>query len=218
MSPFGKEALVVDEPGPFETHLTLALDPAQPIDPLRAFAEQASLKFTHILLDNGQNPSQPMLTRHAPGPLSRELAEVANLTRALADRKLDVIRVKIEIAADNPCVPQGIDQARAGARGRYFEHHVKLLLGQRTEMTALQELARRHDARLSRNALRTRDDGQQERFLTQRRYQVDRQTARLHLDALLNELTQRNYQIIDIEEEYVIYDSNQSIDAGWMDH
>lgn len=206
-----------DQPGPFETHLTLALDPAHPIDTLRAFAEQVSLKFTHILLDNGQTPSQPMLTRHAPGPLSLELAEVAKLTRALADRKFDVTRVKIEIAADNPCVPQSIDQARASAPDRYFEHHIKLLLGQRTEMTVLQDLARRHDAHLSRNALRTRDDGQQERFLTQRWYQVNRPTARLHLDALLNELAQRNYQIIDIEEEYVIYDSNQSIDAGWID-
>jgi hypothetical protein len=209
---------VIDEPGPFETHLTVALDAQRPIESLRAFAKEAGFKFTHILLDAGQTPSQPMLTRHAAGPLTLELAAVAQLSSALAKRNFAVTRVKIETAVDNLCVPQSVEQARTSAPGRYFEHHIKLLLGAQTEMTALKDLAHRHDAHLSRNALRTRDDGLQERFITQRWYRVKRHTARLRLDALLHALRQENYQVIDIEEEYVIYDSNQSIDAGWMDH
>jgi hypothetical protein len=67
---------------------------------------------------------------------------------------------------------------------------------------------------VSRNARRVRPDGRQERFVTQRLYRVGRETAKQHLDSLLNALNP--YEVLEIEEEFVVYDDNVTVDAGWF--
>jgi len=204
-------------PGDFETHLTVRLADGQTVESLRAAPAARGLKCTHIVLARGRSASQPMLTRDGRGTLAGQLAEAAALRRALEADGFVVSRVKVEAAPWNQGVPQSDADGAAHPADRYFEHHVKLLLDDRADLHALARLAARHGAHLSHNALRRRDDGRLERFVTQRCHGVGRHTARARLEALLAELHSECYEVIDVEEEFVVYDSDLSLDAGWIE-
>lgn len=202
--------------GEFETHVTVRAGDAVAVDSLRAWADHHRLAFHHIVLDRGQTPSQPMIGRRGRGGLSGELAAAVVLGRLLDAAGFDVSRVKIEAAPANCDVPDS-DGAAADHPGRYFEHHVKLALDPATDLAALRVLAVGHSAHLSRNARRVREDGRQERFVTQRCHAVGRVAARGRLDDLLSALASGGYAVVSVEEEFVVYDSAPGIDAGWLD-
>jgi hypothetical protein len=196
--------------GPFETHLTLAT--TRPHEELERFAATHRLKFTHILLSRGRQPSQPMLTRHASGTLAGELAAAHALAATCAASGFAVTRIKIEVAPDNPHAPVHPEQITPETG--YWEHHVKLLLPPDADLPALAAIARPHGAHLSRNARRIRTDAHEERFLTQRLHQATRDQARAALDALLAVL--HDHTLLQVEEEFVVHDSNLALDAGWI--
>jgi hypothetical protein len=202
--------------GEFETHITVRLGQADEVRALRAWGAKHDLKCLHILLDRGQCVSQPMLTRRGHGMLSTELATATQLSRELGDAGFEVTRIKIEAGPTNRDVPQTDTDAIRDHRNRYFEHHIKLLLDPLTDIKTLTQLAERHFAHLSRNVLRVSENGGQERFVTQRCYSVGRVAARQFLDDLLSELEQSGYRVIDVEEEFVVHDSNAEVDAGWI--
>jgi hypothetical protein len=78
-----------------------------------------------------------------------------------------VVRVKIEAAPWNEGVPRSDEDARDDL---YFEHHVKVqqLTSDLRGLVTLIRAVIGHDAHVSVNARRTRADGFQERFVTQR--------------------------------------------------
>jgi hypothetical protein len=156
------------------------------------------LKFSHIVLDRGNTTSQPMLTIPGSGTLTEQFELIGEWTRLLSKASLHPRRVKVEAAPDNVGVPQADKDA---VEGRYFEHHVKLLLpdddiARRVELTRLLEPLH---ARLSRNARRQRPDGAQERFVTQRCHREGRINARAQLDVLLPRLRETGYPILEVE-------------------
>ena len=203
--------------GEFETHVTVRADEEANVDRLRAWARRRNLKCTHIILARGTAASQPMVTRRGRGHLDAEHAAAAELADALRTEGFDITRIKIEAAPGTSGVPASTDQARKHPRERHFEHHVKLLLDAGVDIRALTALAQLHAAHVSRNALRRRDDGREERFVTQRCFGVGRTRARARLDALVEALKLHGYPIIDVEEEFVVYDSNVALDAGWIE-
>src|SRR5688572_26800386 len=145
--------------GEFETHLTVRLADGQTAEALRAAPAARGLKCTHIVLARGRTASQPMLTRTGNGTLSEQLANAATLRGALEADGFPVSRIKVEAAPWNEGVPRTDADGAAHPPDRYFEHHAKLLLDEGADVAALAELAQRHAAHLSRNALRRRDDG-----------------------------------------------------------
>ncbi|MFB7666442.1 hypothetical protein ACFC1R_21230 [Kitasatospora sp. NPDC056138] len=213
-APGSEDAPLTALRGDFEVHLTVRPGAA---DALAHWAAGKGLKFTHILLDRGAAVSQPMLTLRSSG----SFAEVAEVTRRTAEQVTEagfaVLRVKVEAVPWAAGVPQSdADAARLGA-DRYFEHHVKLLLSEADDTNALAELAARHSAHLSRNARRVRADGLRERFVTQRCRLTGLATAGRRLDALVAELTAEGHQIASMEREFVALDSDETLDAGWID-
>jgi hypothetical protein len=204
----------VEFEGEFETHITVrTADPAA-LGTLQTWAEHHHLAFHHIVLDRGQTPSQPMVSRRRSGGLSTELTAAEELARLLGAAGFDVVRIKIEAAPWNRGVPDaGPDPEHAD---RYFEHHVKLVLDPATDLARLTALAEAHSAHLSRNARRVRADGRPERFVTQRCRAVGRSTARARLDALVSALAGNEYVVVSVEEEFVVYDSAPGVDAGWL--
>lgn len=206
----------MDFTGHFETHFTIRLDGTAGVEELRNWGAAHGLKCLHIILDRGASASQPMLTRRGSGVLANELRIANELSRQMAESSFHVTRIKIEAACTNRDVP-ATDADATAHPARYFEHHLKLLLNPQTDMAALATLAQEHGAHLSRNALTSREDGRGERFVTQRCHLVGRQTARCRLDALLNTLKMRGYPILEVEEEFVVFDSNGDIDAGWIE-
>ncbi|MCG8927935.1 nucleotidyl transferase AbiEii/AbiGii toxin family protein [Lentzea sp. CC55] len=194
--------------GEFELHLTGS---EWQVEELAAFARAHQVKFSHIELHGGKVWSQPMLTIGARGTID-EVRAVAGQWRArMHEADLFVVRVKVEAAPWNEGVPQTDEEADAAL---YFEHHVKLRLPEGDWYTELYRAAAPHEAHISRNARRTRADGSEERFVTQRCFGVGRVTAKRRLDALLAAL--HAFEVVEVEEEYVVDDDALHIDDGWI--
>ncbi|TXI49274.1 MAG: hypothetical protein E6Q50_08790 [Lysobacter sp.] len=199
--------------GEFEIHLTIAaLDDAALLEAAR-FAQARSLKFAHIVLPRGAVASQPMLSWRARGAFEAQLRSAAVVADDLRAADIDVVRIKIEAAPTNPDVPQ------FGACVRpehYLECHCKFLLDERADIEALAALVMAHGGHLSRNARRVRADGCQERFATLRRRDGGVDGIAHDAMALRDAMTPYVREVLSSEIEYVVYDSNLAIDAGWL--
>jgi len=202
--------------GEFETHITVGLKDSNQFEALQAWGIARGLKFIHIVLDRGIHVSQLMLTRHGKGGLTDQLKIASDSSKSLNAEGLSVARIKIEAAPWNQDVPQSNAEAVNHPGDRYFEHHIKLLLEPSANIVTLRELAEAHSAHLSRNVLRIRNDDYRERFVTQRCLAVGRVEARQQLQNLLNAIAPLGYLVLEVEEEFVVYDSNLKIDAGWI--
>lgn len=203
--------------GEFETHLTVSAGSTEKIDRLAAFAVGRSVKFTHIVLDGGSTPLQPMLTLPGRGTLASQIEATRELARDLASGGFDVVRVKVEAAPWNDGVPSDDAAAPLLDSSLYFEHHVKLVLGPADSRGELSAVIAPFGARLSRNARRRRDDGKAEWFATQRCYRVGRSSSGARLAALLGALEHAGYQPVEVEREFVVHDDAPSVDRGWLD-
>lgn len=205
--------------GEFETHLSVEAHDEQ-IPGLQKWAEQHGWRCLHIVLARGTTVSQPMLTRRACGHLVEQIQAASKQAIRLAHAGFPVTRVKVEAAPWNAGVPQDEQEAsRVGRRPEhngYFEHHVKLVLAGGADEAELAGMAMKHGAHLSRNALRMRADGHSERFVTQRVH-GGRNGAQCRLDALLVDLQPLGHPVLEVEQEYVVYDSNESMEAGWIE-
>ncbi|MCP9210737.1 hypothetical protein [Streptomyces cucumeris] len=201
--------------GPLETHVTVDC-PVSATDRLAAWAAARGFGFTHIVLARGRTPSQPMLNLRGDGPatLWRDTAE--RVAAELAADGFRPVRVKTEAAPWAAGVPQDDTAAMAHGPGRYFEHHIKLLLPAEWDRTPLDRLAVPHGAHVSWNARRFRDDGRQERFLTQRCHGVGRATAERRLSALLGAVHHAGLPPLEVEREFVLHDTNLTLDNGWI--
>lgn len=202
--------------GDFEYHLTVRCG-GQAIDELARWAASRRLKFTHIVLDRGRSVSQPMLTARGSGALTDVMAAADATMSELRAGGFTVARVKIEAAPWTTGVPRSDEEAVALGAARYFEHHVKVLLPAGTDAAALAATATPHSAHLSRNTRRVRDDGRQERFVTQRCRRVGLRTAGRRLDALVTAVRAAGYEVGAVEREFVVVDSDESLDEGWID-
>ena len=201
--------------GDFETHFTITLDESGNLAALSDWGQHHELKCLAIVLDRGTAPSQPMLTRHSRGTLTQEKANAAEISRQLTEAGFTVSRIKIEAAPTNADVPRS--DAEAGVQtDRYFEHHLKILLESDTDLMPLKQIAEQHAAHLSRNALKFREDGKQERFVTQRCFSAGSVTAHQQFELLLHALTTASYTLLKTEAEFVVYDSNLALDDGWI--
>jgi len=191
----------------FEYHVTVSGDEAAAAR-LAAWAAERGVKFTHIVLARGETVSQPMLTARADGTAETALADASALAGELRATGFEVTRVKVEAS---PFI-EGLDRTP----DRYFEHHIKLLLPPGVDEAALAELATPHGAHLSRNARRVREDGRAERFVTQRCHRTGTEDAVAELDRLIEALREAGHEMLGVEREYVVYDSNPAVDAGWI--
>ncbi len=203
--------------GDFETHVTVRLGsrPGDEAD-LAEWAGRHEMKYTRIALDRGETSDQPMLTYLGRGTLTQQRGIVEDVVRRLRGDGFDVIRAKIEAAPSNADVPQTTDEA-ADLPDCYFEHHIKLAFADGDEVAAVRDLVEPHGAYLSRNARRALDGGRHERFVTARCHGVGRPEARRRLDDLVAALTRAGHQPVEIIEEFVVYDDNPAVDAGWLE-
>jgi hypothetical protein len=201
--------------GDFETHVTVRCD-AESLARLDRWAAAAALKVTHIVLARGRMTSQPMLTYTAAGTLEEQLEKANDRVAALAAAGFDPVRVKIEASPWTDGVPVDDAQAQQHDPYRYFEHHAKIRLAPGTDLGALAARVAPHGAHLSWNARRTLGAGRHERFVTQRCHLVGVHSAGRRLQALVASLTASEVQIVSLEREFVVYDSDMTIDDGWI--
>ena len=206
-----------DFTGAFETHLTVVLPsgPTGDEEALRRWAESHGMKYTRILLDRGGTRDQPMLTYRGQGVLAVQWERARERARRLRSEGFGVARVKIEAAPWNADVPRTAEESAALPSHCYFEHHVKLVLADDTDLGAVRRLGERHAAHVSWNARRGAVPGGHERFVTQRCRGVGRPEARRRLEALLRDLARSGHPAVEVEEEFVVHDDNPGVDSGW---
>ncbi|TCB90757.1 hypothetical protein E0H26_26570 [Micromonospora zingiberis] len=200
--------------GDFDIHLTVAATGAGHRH-LAEVGTRLAMKFTEIALARGAQPTQPMFTLTGHGDLAGQRVRAAERAEALRAEGLRVLRTKIEAAPWNADLPADDEAARREPAGRYFEHHVKLLLDAE-DLVGLAEAVEPYGAHLSRNARRHRPDGRHERFVTQRCHRVGQPTARTWLARLRAVLDGRGHPVLGVEEEYVVHDDNVGLDDGWL--
>jgi hypothetical protein len=203
--------------GTFEAHVTVAADTPAERERFRALCGELGVKCVLIELPEGESRSQPMTSSYHRGELAAVVGEVSGLSQRLRDAGFPVTRLKLEAVATNDGVPETDAEARALPADNYFEFHVKLLLPADADLAALRACCARHDARLSRNALKSSADGRSERFATLRLYHVGRATAFAHCDRLADDLSSAGFAVGGRLREYSLYDSAVGLDAGWID-
>jgi hypothetical protein len=202
--------------GDFETHVTVSCEDAE-VEGLAAWAESKAVKLTHVVLARGRVRSQPMLTYTGSGTSDQQRTLSLILVSDLLESGYDVTRVKVEAAPWTSGVPHTDAEARALGPEYYFEHHIKLLCS--TDSVDLADLAAQvepHGAHLSWNARRVRDDGRAERFVTQRCHGVGDASAIAALSDLSAMLISDGREIVSAEREFVVFDSDASLDDGWI--
>ncbi|MGW1719339.1 hypothetical protein [Streptomyces sp. NPDC002156] len=200
----------------YETHVTVHCQSAAEAERLGRWATGAGLKLTHIVLARGRMTTQPMLTLTGSPSYADESARAREVAARLRADGFDPVRVKIESSPWAPEVPR-----EPCADGRYFEHHVKVRLPADADLDALAARVVPYGAHLSWNARRVVRGGRwTERFVTQRCRGVDATGAGLALERLLAELRRHRaveLEVVDVEREFVLYDSDLSVDDGWID-
>ncbi|MFI5997759.1 hypothetical protein ACIBAC_38610 [Streptomyces sp. NPDC051362] len=177
---------------------------------LRRWAAAAGLKLTHIVLARGRMRDQPMLTLSGSSSYVEQSDRVRDVVAGLRADGFEPVRVKTESTPWAAEVP-----ARLGRDDeRYFEHHVKLLLDAKTDLSALAARVVPHGAHLSWNALRVRAGARHERFVTQRCRGTGADGAGRALERLLRDLD--GFMVLGVEREFVLHDSDLSVDDGWL--
>jgi hypothetical protein len=203
--------------GTFESHVTTEAADAASRQRFRDVCRRLGIKCVLIELPDGTTPSQPMTACYHHGAIGEVLAEVAAICHGLRAADFPITRVKLEAVATNEGIPDSDEEAAHRPAGDYFEFHVKLLLSADADLGALASCCGRHSARLSRNALKTEQDGRAERFVTLRLYGVGRRTAFARQGALERDLVAAGFAVVNRQREYTIFDSAESLDAGWID-
>lgn len=200
--------------GEFEVHVTVRVSGTK-LAEFRAWCQTRECKCAGIVLARGDHVEQPMATwRRSNAILSEVIGEARQRAAELEHAELPVVRVKVEADPHNDEVPEHDPDDS----GNYFEHHVKLIRDAAANVEPLLQACVKHGAHLSRNAWRQAAHGQEERFVTLRCHRVGRLSSELQLQQLLAVLREIGEQIIDIESEYSVYDSNLDLDAGWLSH
>ncbi|ELP65008.1 hypothetical protein ACKI1I_40900 [Streptomyces turgidiscabies] len=203
----------------YETHITVRCGTSAETERLGRWASAAGLKLTHIVLARGRMPAQPMLTLSGSPSFADESARARKVAALLRADGFEPVRVKIESSPWAPEVPSEpcLDE-------RYFEHHVKLRLTMDADLETLAARVVPHGAHLSWNARRVARSGRRtERFVTQRCRGVDAAGAGRALERLLAELRGSTaavlpgLEVIGVEREFVLYDSDLSVDDGWIE-
>ncbi|MFQ6398048.1 hypothetical protein ACLMAJ_31980 [Nocardia sp. KC 131] len=200
--------------GDFEAHITVgAADPGTAAA-LERYAAHHDMKFTHIVLLRGRTPDQPMLTVRRSGTARAVRDWIDTVVTGLSEAGFEVTRVKLEATPWAEGVPGTDNEAAVLGPQYYFEHHIKLLLPADAVPEQLAEAVTGHRAHVSANARRFRPDGRTERFVTQRCRGVGNRTAEARLADLLAVLP--DYRILSVEREFVVIDTNESVDEGWI--
>lgn len=174
-------------------------------------------KYTHIVLSKGNSPSQKMITKRVNDSLGSAYKICQNASKALARMGYSVVRKKIEVPPWSRLAPITKEDVNFNHGGCYFESHIKMIIGDNEQaIENFTKIAEYCGAQLSRNAFKETKNGVCERFITQRSYNCDMAENQRNLSRLLYYLVNWNQDILEIEKEYVVYDSNLGLDYGWL--
>lgn len=204
--------------GPIELHITVVLDNTESErERFNSACKAQNGKSIWIELEDGQTKNQPMYgIRFARSTPRQQTDRISQLVTAFA-ADFSIIRVKVEAHPNNDNIPQSDSATANEPADCYFEHHLALELSPTADLEKLKGDLAAYDGYLSRNRFKTLNkNGLEVRFVTQRYHRLGRPNAEAKLNRLIEYLKSINLAIVDIEQEYNVFDSNLPLDTGWM--
>jgi hypothetical protein len=159
--------------------------------------------------------------------------EAFHLSQSIVQAGFNITRLKIEAMISNVGVPQTEADASSLSSENYFEFHIKLLLPSGADLSSLKQICTENSAHLSNNVFKILSGGMfaseqkhmlinfllgfTHRFVTLRLYGVGKLTAEEKFNSCVFSLDNAGYSITSKMREYAVYDTNVSLDSGWID-
>ena len=153
----------------------------------------------------GDYPIQPMLTFMINGSSEMVTSVVKEIETDMQNKNIPIIRTKIESMAHNKGV---IDKCY---NDHYFEFHFKVKINSTKEWNKLVELIVPYGGHLFYNPYSKTLDP----IMTIRSYDSLTELENIY-SLLVKILEDNNFYIIELEQEYSVYDSNVDLDKNWL--
>jgi hypothetical protein len=202
--------------GTFESHVTVRAESPERVKRFRDLCRANNLKCILIELAQGLYHSQPMTTTHHQGSLENAIAEARAIAQYLGSNGFEVTRVKVEADPTTSGVPRTEEEASRLAAANYFEFHLLVTLARPSELPALSVLCAEYNAHLSMNTFKQSAVEETERFVTMRLKGMGGVRASKLFDNLAGAIERAGYRTSRRVQEYVVYDTNLTLDDGWM--
>eukprot|EP01103_Thecamoeba_quadrilineata_P016770 TRINITY_DN5709_c0_g1_i1.p1 TRINITY_DN5709_c0_g1~~TRINITY_DN5709_c0_g1_i1.p1 ORF type:complete len:401 (+),score=59.81 TRINITY_DN5709_c0_g1_i1:107-1309(+) len=207
--------------GVFEVHITVMTKISPSFeDEKRNFKDvchKNNCRAILIELPTGDEKFQMMTSSYHRGELCEVKPYAFQLAQRFVKEGFPVSRLKIEAIMSNTGVPLTNEEASTLSKENYFEFHYKLSLRKERDIESLRKICQKEGAHLSRNALKTLENGIEERFVTQRFYSIGKEVAEKRFDSCRDSLIRSGLELLQTMKEYAVYDSNVYLDSGWID-
>lgn len=200
----------------FESHITIELNNKMALTKFQTLCQQLQVKCLLIELPIKVNNFQPMTSLYHKGSFEKVFNEVTSMAQRIMNNGFQVVRVKIEALITNFGIPITEEEAKKFPTN-YFEFHVLVELSSQEEMEKLKIICEKHQAHLSQNAFKKSLKGLNQHFVTMRLYETGKNTAKAQFAVLLNELRKEDFRLSNQLQEYIVYDNNILLDAGWIE-
>jgi predicted nucleotidyltransferase len=200
--------------GTFEFHITVQTDEDEKtnVKTFKKYCLDHKLKPIVILLDKGKHPTQVMTSSYHNGVFPDNINHINEVAQGLKDAGFKLKRVKIESMASNKGVPTTPELHATWDKNCYFEFHYKIHIDDKDQLRRLTDFCTQWKPRLyvSKNQVRKKYN-----FATLRMFECGREKAFEEYQAIEKALLEEGYKINKIEREFVVYDNNLELDAGW---
>lgn len=190
----------------FEVHITINSILNSDLDQFKLFCQKIEAKPILIELPQGEVTQQAMISKVYGSTTIDIKKEIENLEIEFSKSNYEIIRTKVEVPLDF------INKGRAAFpnyHGQYYEWHGKVEFD---DMETLKKSLKSYDAHLSNSSLKNQLN---RRFVTIRGYHNERFFLN-KVDVVKKALKRNNIKMIKDEYEYCIYDSNKTVDNGWI--
>eukprot|EP00760_Papus_ankaliazontas_P023071 PhM_4_TR19141/c0_g1_i1/m.35633 len=220
---------VLNEKNLYEMHITVRANTSEEEDAFRTLCnETLGAKCVNIQLPAGaDHVRQPMISYFHNGALIDALVRMyQHYGHSIASNGFEVTRLKIELQASRDAevvagsyVPPHSEKEAQLFMCNYFEFHIKIKIPAEkiaAHQDAMRELGKKHNAHVSRNAFKKEHDYVLW-FMTQRMYGIGRDEAFGLFEACVADVKAHGLNIMSMQRELAVYDSNVGLDKGWID-
>jgi hypothetical protein len=197
----------------YESHITI--DNITNIDFFKFVCGKLKLKPILIELPTYKVSYQLMTSKyHNNNNLEKLKIELLDTVNKLREYDFIPIRLKIEASLNNYTVPilkediKNIDD--------YFEFHFKVLINNPLELDKLKISCKENQLYISSNAFKSLDNNKHERFITLRVFNTIKSKALEKYNDTFKILKREDFKILNVEKEYVVYDTNINLDNRWI--
>jgi hypothetical protein len=132
----------------------------------------------------------------------------------------DLLRIKLESLAINDGIPQSDEEALAIPGDTYFEYHIKLKDVEINESNDqnLKNLSKRLTDELNiKVPFSCNNLPDYQRFLNARTYKLGFKNSSALVDKITHAIKEHGYVIDRVVSEFIVYDTNKSLDRGWLE-